>query len=76
MEFRQWLMTEGDIHVTAFSSDGTVVINIRGKRYVYLTDSMYHDRWRRMARFRPGSVLNEIKKLVKEGKAQWLNAKS
>jgi hypothetical protein len=36
---------------------------------VYITDSMYHDNWKRMVRYAPWKVLNQIKDMVKRGSA-------
>jgi hypothetical protein len=70
MEFKQWLIeNEGDIRFTAFAKDGTVVVYINGKRYVYITDAMYHDKWKRMIPYSPWKVLNIIKTQVAKGQA-------
>jgi hypothetical protein len=70
MEFKIWLEdNERNIHFGAFWKDGTVVVYIGGKRYVYITDSMYHDNWKRMVRYAPWKVLNQIKDMVKRGSA-------
>ena len=60
MLFRQWL--ENTINFGAFAKDGTVVVYIDGKRYVYITDALFHDKWKRMIPYAPWRVLNQIKK--------------
>jgi len=57
------------IQFTSFSSYGDVVVYINGKKYEYITDAVYHDRWRKLARYRPWNVLNDIKLQVKNGHA-------
>lgn len=70
MHFTLWMEERKTIiQFAGFFSDGTVVVYIDGKKYTYITDSFYHSRWKKMARYRPGAALNEIKKLVKAGLA-------
>jgi len=61
MEFRNWLESSDDIKFGGWFSDGTVIVYISGKRYVYRTDPVYHYEWKRQARFAPFRVLNQIK---------------
>lgn len=74
LSFEMWLEEKRPFNVlfAVWGGDGTVVVYINGKRYKYLTDPIYHDRWRRMEKYAPGRVLNEIKKQVKEGRAELL----
>jgi hypothetical protein len=64
MNFKEWFITE-DKHVvfTTFAKDGTVIAVINGKRYEYMTDALYHNKWKRMIPYSPWRVLNIIKKL-------------
>lgn len=62
MNFKEWFLTEKQITFSAFAKDGTIIAIIDGKRYEYITDSLYHDKWKRMIRFSPWKVLNQIKK--------------
>ena len=60
MKFSQWLETR-DRPIFSFWKDGTVIVYINSKRYVYHTDAMFHDRWERMSHYSPWKVLNQIK---------------
>ena len=68
MKFKVWL-NENAIHFTTFAKDGTVVVHINGKKYTYITDAYYHDKWKRMIPFSPWRVLNIIKGMVSSGQA-------
>ena len=70
MQFKEWLLVESDIRFAGWIKDGRIIVNIQGKRYVYLTDAMYHDKWKRMAPYSPWKVLNQIKKQVELGNAE------
>lgn len=73
MRFKPWLSEdERNISFASFSNDGKIVVYINGKRYVYLTDAIYHDKWKRMIPFSPWKVLNIIKDLVIKGVATQL----
>lgn len=50
-----------NIKFVAWMKDGTIVVLIDQKRYTYITDAIYHNRWRRLSRRAPFRVLNEIK---------------
>jgi hypothetical protein len=53
-----------------FRNDGTVIVYIDGKRYVYITDAVYHEKWQRMLATHPSNawrILNQIKEKVKSG---------
>lgn len=63
MDFRAWLLNERSIQFTTFMNDGTIVVYIDGKRYEYVTDALYHGRWKKMLRYRPWEVLQQIKKV-------------
>ena len=67
MNFKSFM--ENNIQFARFSNDGTVVVYINDKQYTYVTDAAYHDRWKKMARFQPFKVLNDIKFLVSRGQA-------
>lgn len=63
MGFKRWLLeTEDNIRFGMFAKDSTVVVYINGVRYVYITDAIYHDKWKRMIPYSPWRVLNAIKK--------------
>lgn len=71
MNFSEWLCENNQkIHYGGFWSDGTVIVYINGARYVYITDAVYHNKWRKMIRYQPFRVLNDIKNQVKNGQAQ------
>ena len=67
MDFRLWL--EADIKFGGFFKDGTVIVYIDGKRYVYNTDALYHKQIKDIAKYRPGKALNLIKSMIKNGSA-------
>lgn len=73
MKFSEFLETTNDIKFGSFWKDGTVAVHINGKRYVYTTDAVYHPAWQRMARYKPGTVLSQIKDMVKRGLAQQID---
>lgn len=50
MNFKLFLENP-DIRFASFSKDGTIVVYINGKKYEYLTDSLYHDKWKKMIMF-------------------------
>lgn len=72
MNFIEWLhFLENNTKLyLSFISDGRVIAYIDGKRYVYSTDAINHDRWRKIAKTNPFKVLNQIKDYVKKGFAQ------
>jgi len=73
MEFKNWLEDSSNIVFTNFMANGVVVCYINGKQYKYLTDAMYHQKWKRMVDFGPGRVLNQIKDMVNQGLAKQLS---
>lgn len=75
MEFKHWLENSSNIVFTNFMANGVVVCYINGVQYKYLTDAMYHPKWKKMANFGPGRVLNQIKDLVNQGLAQQISPK-
>ena len=58
-----------NIRFASFSSYGDVVVYINGKRYEYVTDAVYHNKWKKLIKYRPWDVLNDIKLQVKNGHA-------
>lgn len=71
MGFKEFLLTEKrQVTFTSFIKDGTIIFYIDGKRYEYLTDSFYHDKWKRMLKYSPWKVLNQIKNQEKLGRAE------
>lgn len=69
MRFAEFLENQNTIQFGGFSRDGTVIVYINGQRYVFVTDAVYHDKWRKMIRFKPWAVLNDIKDMVRRGLA-------
>lgn len=61
MRFSEYLEMNDNIHFGAFLKDGRIIVYINNKRYVYITDAIYHDRWQKMAPYAPWKVLNDIK---------------
>lgn len=57
------------IQFVSFNSYGDITVYIDGKKYMYNTDAIYHKNWKKKARYRPFSVLNDIKDQVKRGYA-------
>lgn len=70
--FLEWMISEAvaNIVFTRWSKDGTIVAVANGRRYKFVTDAVYHHRWKSQARFAPGRVFNEILGQVKTGNAQ------
>lgn len=75
MEFKEWLLHENDnkIFFSTFANDGTVIVYINGKRYVYITDAFNHEKWKKMIKFSPWKVLNIIKQKIKNGSAKQID---
>jgi len=70
MYFKNWIINEeSKINFAGFWKDGTIIVYIDGKKYVYVTDAIYHDKWKRMVNFSPFKVLNQIKSQVEDGSA-------
>lgn len=62
MKFSEYLeANDNNIQFAGFLKDGRIIVYIDGKRYVYVTDTLYHDKWRRMYPYAPWKVLNQIK---------------
>jgi hypothetical protein len=57
------------IQFASFNSYGDITVYIDGKKYMYNTDAVYHNKWKKKARYRPFDVLNDIKDQVKRGYA-------
>ena len=66
------IIEETKINFAGFWKDGTIIVYIDGKKYVYVTDAIYHDKWKKMANFAPFKVLNQIKAQVENGDANLL----
>lgn len=69
MEFKEWLIQEG-IAFTGWFSDGTINVNINGKKYVYEVEKMFHAELKKLAKYKPFTALNKIKDLIKAGRAK------
>lgn len=67
--FSEWLESVANIQFASWSNDGKIVLYANDRQYVYVTDAVYHEKWKRQARFAPGKVLNEILGQVKAGHA-------
>jgi hypothetical protein len=66
-KFSEWLENKENkpnIAYGGFFKDGRVIVYVDGKRYEYITDAVYHERWKRRILREPFKVLNEIKKLA------------
>jgi len=64
----------GDIFFVAWDTKyGQIDVNIRGQRYVYRADPTFIPGWIRQAKYRPGRVLNDIKRHVDLGAATLLS---
>jgi hypothetical protein len=57
------------ITFTGFIKDGRVFAMIDGKRKVFVTDAIYHNRWEKLSRKNPKSVYLQIMKLIKDNQA-------
>lgn len=57
------------ITFTGFIKDGRVFAIIDGKRKVFVTDAIYHNRWEKLSRKNPKSVYLQIIKLIKDNQA-------
>jgi hypothetical protein len=66
-KFSEWLENKENkpnIAYGGFFKDGRVIVYVDGKRYEYITDAVYHERWKRRILREPLEVLDEIKKLA------------
>ena len=68
MEFKQWL-NESTINFL-FMSNGEVVANIDGIKYKYITDTAFHRKWKELSKYKPWTVLNDIKRHIELGNAR------
>lgn len=79
MKFSQWLESQNNINFS-FWKDGTVIVYLNNRKYVYITDAVYHNKWQRnmdwLRKEKPQAyepycfnVLNQIKKMVASGVA-------
>ena len=65
MKFSRWVENKENkpnIAYGGFFKDGRVIVYVDRKRYEYVTDAVYHERWKRRMLREPFKVLNEIKK--------------
>lgn len=70
LNFKNWLESNQNIQYAGFWRDGTVIVYINQTRYVFVTDAVYHEKWKKMVRYQPFRVLNDIKNQIKHGHAQ------
>lgn len=65
MDFKQWILTEEQQRIvfTAWASNGTIIVVVNGKRYIYNVSAHLHPMLQKLARFKPFSALNKIKKI-------------
>ena len=69
--FSVWLENQKQrIQFAGWFKDGTVIVYYNGIRHVFITDAVYHDRWKRMSKFNPTLVMSQIAQLVRTGQAQ------
>lgn len=67
LSFKNWFENEEKkptINYGGFFKDGRVIVYIDGKRYEYVTDAIYHEKWKKMINRSPFKVLNMIKKVA------------
>lgn len=69
--FRQFY--DNPIQFVAWYKDGTIVVAINGKRYMYATDTLYHRELKKVAKYKPGKALNMLKDWVAKGWAQQIS---
>jgi hypothetical protein len=71
--FKDWLAEQNNnVKFAAWNSHGEITVYLRGIRYRFLTDTMYHDRWKAQARRNPALVMSQINQQVRTGKATQL----
>jgi hypothetical protein len=67
MKFTEWLIIqEANIHFAGYFNDETIMVYIDGKRYTYLVDLLWHDKIKRIAKYRPGKALQFVKENGKQ----------
>lgn len=54
---------------SAFIKDGRIFAIVNGKRRVFITDAIYHNRWEKLSRTNPEKVLLQILKQISDGHA-------
>ena len=59
----------GDTIFTAFIKDGRIFAIINGKRRVFVTDAIYHNKWKKLSEKDPEKVLLQILKQIENGQA-------
>ena len=69
MDFKNWFINE-TIQFSTWLKDGTIMVYIDGKKYVYITDPIYHSQIKKLAKFKPFSALNLIKSMIKDNVAR------
>ena len=68
MNFFEWIISEeSKISIALFANDGRIVVYVDGKRHTYVTDAMYHKKWKKQANNDPFMVLKQIKQQIKDG---------
>jgi hypothetical protein len=69
IEFSDEEMEEsvGNVLFTAFIKDGRIFAIINGKRRVFITDAIYHNRWKKLSEKDPEKVLLQIMKQIQDG---------
>lgn len=71
--FREWLKTRNDKPDQpqfAFSNDGSITVHIRGKKYIYTTDRLYHWEIEKTAKHKPWTAVNMLKDWIQKGWAK------
>ena len=71
IEFEDSDMEEsfGNTIFTAFIKDGRIFAIINGKRKVFVTDAVHHNRWKKLSEKDPEKVLLQISKQIENGQA-------
>ena len=59
----------GNVLFTAFIKDGRIFAIVNGKRKVFVTDAIYHNKWRKLSEKDPEKVLLLILKQIENGQA-------
>lgn len=62
MHFKEWLESRSSIVFGMWSDNGTIIVYIDGKRYVYNVNPWRHEELQKIAKYRPFEALNIIKK--------------
>lgn len=72
--FQNWLEDNQlpRINFAGWLNDGRIIVFINGIRHLFVTDALYHHRWKKMAKTQPQLVMSQIQQQVNNGHAQQL----